>query len=234
MTNATNYFVTEAQISKRIVAIAAASVSLFVELGAVSRDLLTYVPQSNDIGAVNRLLDVLNRTDRQHAVLFFSEFLPWKFNDITKHFGAKLGGERRLADMATERETFLKTMITTDDGKEHEATIWDWVEVNVNVAERKVDYNKNIVNLITRATAPLNADGTENKFQITTAQVLTDVMNAGVTIDDLMAVVDKAMAERKAAELAAKKLADAAAKKAAKAANANNKAKPAKQMTMNG
>ena len=208
-------------IDTRIKSIAAASKALFVELGHASRELLMYVPDSNDIDAVNRLIAVLNRTDAQHAVLFFGEFLPWKFDG---KFTTKLSGERRLAEMTAAREAFLKTMIDDGNGKSHEATLWDWVTENVQVAERKVDYNKNIVNVIQRATAEKNADGTENKFRISKADVIADVMNAGVTIDDLMAVVNAAIDERKKAEEAAKKAEIAAAKKAA---NGNKrKAKP--------
>lgn len=218
----------KATIDNRIQSISVASKALFVELGAASRELLMYVPDSNDIGAVNRLLNVLNRTDRQHAVLFFDEFLPWQFDEATLLFAGKLSGERRNIEYATARNAFLKLMVKAENGKEHEATIWDWVKENVNVAERKVDFNENLKSLIGRATAEKNKDGTVNKFRITNDQVIADVLASGITIDDLMAVVDKAMAERKAAEKAAEIASKAAAAKAAKAAaNANKrKAKP--------
>ncbi len=217
MTNGNNL---KGSIDNRIEIIGKATKTLFIELGAASREILLYVPESKDIGIVNRLLNVLNAHDRNAFVIFIKEFLPWKYEETTGLFAGMLAGERRHNDMAVVRDLFLKSMIDDGNGKSHEATFWDWAKDNIQAAERKVDFNNNLVSLIQRATAEKNKDGTENKYRISNRDVITDIMNAGVTLDDLMAVVTEAEAAKKKAEAEAKKAAEAEARKAA---NANKK-----------
>jgi hypothetical protein len=206
----------KASIDAHIKAISNASKAVFTHLGLASRELLQYVPESNDINAVNRILNVLNRNDRQAAVIFFAEFLPWKHDEKTGIFTGKLSGDRRLSEMAQARENFLKTMIKDADGKtEHEATIWDWTAENVANVERKVDFNNNLINLIQRATAETNKDGTPNKYRISHVDVIADVINSGITLDEMFEVVNQAMTEKKKAD-------DKAAKEAAKEAAKSN------------
>lgn len=190
----------KASVESSIKAITVASKALFVELGKASRELLMYVPDSNDIGMVNRLLNVLNRHDRDNVVIFFQEFLPWKYDEKAGLFLGKLSGDRRLNEMAVIRDAFLKRIIDDGEGKNHEATVWDWTKENVQATERKVDFNNNLVSLIQRATAEKNKDGTENKYRITNTDIIVDVMNAGITLDEMFSVVTKALDEKKKAE----------------------------------
>ena len=64
----------KAVVYGRLEAIMAAEKITRVELGAMSRELLMYVPDTNDIDIVNRLLGVLTPMNRRTAILFFFKF----------------------------------------------------------------------------------------------------------------------------------------------------------------
>ena len=194
-------------IGSRIEAIANAEKVTHTELGYLSRELLDYVPESKDIGQVNRLLAVLNRSTYDYAVLFFTEFLPWKFDETAGMFTSMINGQRRIDEMLLNIKTHLELKVKDENGKEHDWNIHDWTRENVQPAVRKVDFNKNLVNLIGRAMAEKNADGTTNENRIGPVDVVNDVINAGITLDDMFAIVTKAHDAKVKAEEAAKKAA---------------------------
>ena len=78
------------------------------ELGFISRELLEYVPETNDIGKVNRLLSVLTPMNKMTAIYFFKNFLPFRFDEDSRTFGKKLKGEKTLGKYSDKIETFLK------------------------------------------------------------------------------------------------------------------------------
>jgi hypothetical protein len=159
-------------------------------LAEVAATLLVYVPETQDIARVNRLLTVLNRPNQEMAMLFFAEFLEWKLDDKAKIFGAKLKGETKLKRFAEKRVLFLKS------GKD----IWTWGRENIAPAKRKTDFEKNLAALIDRATAEKNSDGSVNESQIEPIDVFNVVMNK-LTLDRIMSfVTDAANAVKAEAE----------------------------------
>lgn len=145
-------------------------------LAELSRDVLEYinVDESNDIATVNRLLDVLTPMNRKTAVLFFAEFLPFKHDDRGV-FGKKIKGEKRIAEKLEQAKAFLA---------DEENNIWVWAESNIKVEKAPIDYAKKISKDVQKALSD-EEDG------ITAGQVLAAVLEGGVTLGDLVALMDQ-------------------------------------------
>jgi hypothetical protein len=158
--------------------------------------------------SVNRLLEVLGRMNRQLAVLFFQNFLPWKYDDTAMIFTSKIKGETKINNKMAAIAAFLAT---------EDNNIWTWQRDNVAPVERKVNFDQNITNLLKRALDP------DNKDHIDTKTALNAVVSV-ITLDDVLSYVTDALEVKKAeeAKLAeeAKKLAEAQAKPEPKAAKA--------------
>ena len=91
----------KAVVYGRLEAIMAAEKITRVELGAMSRELLIYVPETHDIDIVNRLINALTPVNRRAAILFFKHFLPWDVENDADGVFAKFGkmhkGEKKVA-----------------------------------------------------------------------------------------------------------------------------------------
>lgn len=104
-------------------------------LGELSRDLLEYVyiNDSQDITPVNRLLSVLTPMNKRTSVLFFKNFLAWKFDDEAQLFTKK--NKKHYDDKLLAVELFL--------GNE-DSTIWSWAEANVKLEQKEIDWAKRL------------------------------------------------------------------------------------------
>lgn len=163
-------------IEGRIEALAKAETVTKVELAAASRELLHYVPDTNDIGMVNRLMAVLTRNNYRVAALFFAAFLPWKFDDEAGMFAGKVKGEQKIANKLAAAKAFLA---------KEENNIWTWAEREVKIEARTKNYQAQIAQLVTRA---LN----DEKQSISASAVIAGVILGGIKMDDLMAAIDTA------------------------------------------
>ena len=98
-------------VMARFDAIAAAEKITRVELGLLSREILVYVPESQDIEFVNRLLGVLTPMNRRTAILYFGHFLPWEQEHDKEgnfnRFAKKMVGEKKLKKKADAIVTWL-------------------------------------------------------------------------------------------------------------------------------
>lgn len=125
----------KAVVYGRLEAIANAEKITRFELGAISRELLMYVPDSNDIDIVNRLIGVLTPMNRKIAILFFKHFLPWEVevdhDDEFSRFGKKL-----KADKKVKRRMEMIVEFLSDEN----ANIWSWAEVHVEVEQKRNQY----------------------------------------------------------------------------------------------
>ena len=149
-------------------------------LSELSRDLLEYVPVSNDIATVNRLLNVLTPMNRETALKFFDYFLPWDLptkeeveGDKIKSikFGKKTKGDRAINRIASRRATFLE---------DKNNTIWTWSNKHLEVSDRKpTDWRMKLTNDIKKALDP-------EKGGLTQAQVIASVLDGGVSLDTFM------------------------------------------------
>lgn len=129
-------------INVRIDAIKASEAVTKAELGFVSRELLAYVPDSKDVGAVNRLLDVLTPKNREMAVIFFKNFLPWNYDDEAKIFVGMVTGEAKRKRKIDACNVFLK---------KEENNIWTWAKVNIAPMERAKNFAGRIQSVISAA-----------------------------------------------------------------------------------
>lgn len=154
-------------------------------LAALSRDMLLYVPDSQDIEAVNRLLGVLTPMNRRVAILYFDSFLPWEQEkdadgNFTR-FGKKTKGDKKLAAAAKKIVDWL-----ADESN----NIWTWSDQNIELKQ------KDFVGLLTRAIQKaLDGDEKTDTPALTQAQVVATIISAGVDIDTMLEGVETKMQE---------------------------------------
>lgn len=171
-------------LNTRILKIAKAENIVHTELGAFSREVLSYVLRTKDITPVNRIIGVdkdgksyLTRNNKVVAMHFFSEFLPFtaegKASEGTLVFG-KLKGER------SQEKT---TKLINDFLHNPEATIWTWAKDNVTIDPKPKDYVGNVTKAISQALD--SKKGNASKIE-----VLSAVLRSGISLEDMLAVVD--------------------------------------------
>ena len=76
-------------IESNINAVARAERVTKARLSSLSRELIAYVYETNDVAMVDRLLAVLTPANKRVAVAYFPNFLGWAFNVDTCTFGKK-------------------------------------------------------------------------------------------------------------------------------------------------
>ena len=119
-----------------------------VTLGELSRDILDYiyvshvegVDPSEDISPINRLLAVLTPMNMQVAVLFFKNFVSWKFDNDACKFTKK--NKKTFADKLLTVKLFL-------DNEDN--TIWTWAAANIKIEPKPVDWAKRLTKDIANA-----------------------------------------------------------------------------------
>ena len=173
----------KASIATRIDAIKASEAVTKLELGIVSRELLMYVPDSKDIGAVNRLIEVLTPKNREMAVIFFKNFLPWNYDDTANMFIGMVSGE-------TKRKR--KFDATTKFVKDENNNIWTWAKINIAPMERAKNYAGRIQSVI---SAALNDD----KNPLSEMEVFSAITTA-MPLDVIMALIEAALEVKKEEE----------------------------------
>lgn len=166
----------KAGIETNIKALVKSETTTKAALAEVSRSMLTYVIDTNDIGMVNRLCDVLTPMNKQTAFAFFGAFLPWKQDGVT--FGKKLAGPEAIAKRTEAINFFL---VNPDNN------IWTWAADNVEVSAKPKNYASKLSKLVERS---LNDDSEA----LNVNQVIQAVIAGGVSMLDLMASVNSAQA----------------------------------------
>lgn len=167
-------------LSARLSAIAASEAITKRELGLLSRELLSFIVETSDVRIVNTLLGrgadgklTLTVANRKAAGLFFQHFLPFSVDadsDVVQ-FAKKKG---KIFDAAVETiEQFL-----ADDAND----LWSWIDANVKMEQKAIDYAGKITKDIKKA---LDADD-----GLTGAEVMVAVMEGGVSVNDLLQLID--------------------------------------------
>lgn len=161
-------------------------------LGELSRELLEYVPDSNDVGMVNRLTNVLTPMNKATALLFFKHFLPWSMDDAGVTFTKKDKSEKRTAKKLDAIRKFL-----ADEAN----NIWTWAEANVDVAKKEFSLADNITRAVELAiNGKDESKSTLAAEPISAADIMLAVMKAGVGAEDILnAIADNAEEQREAA-----------------------------------
>lgn len=162
--------------------IAAAEKITRTVLAGLSRDMLIYIQDSQDIEAVNRLLGVLTPMNRKVAILYFAHFLPWeqeKGPDGTfQRFGKKTKKLKLEAKKALECSEWLET---------ESNNIWTWGDANVEIKQ------KDLAALLGRAIKKaLNGDEKSDTPPMSMSDVVKTFIAQGVSVEDLFNGMDEA------------------------------------------
>lgn len=175
----------KAVILGRIEAIANAEKITRVELAGVSRELLLYVPDSDDIDMVNRLLGVLTPMNKKMCIEFFKHFLPWEVEE-NKDGEFNRFGKRSKKDKVVKRKLEAITKFLSDEDN----TVWTWGKDNLNLYKVK-PFAANITKAVEKALA---GDETDNGSTpaLSHADVIGAVLAGGISIEDLLDAVDMA------------------------------------------
>lgn len=173
-------------INTRIDAIRASEKITKVELGLISRELLTYVPDSKDIDAVNRLLNVLTPMNYRTAQLFFANFLPWVWDEKNNRFAAMSKGDKAIGNKLTNIKEFLD---------EPHNDIWLWAARNIKLEQTKTPFEERITSLIAKALK-----GEKGLDAVDKRTVIAAVMAGGVSAGDLINIMEEAKAAFEARE----------------------------------
>ena len=157
-------------------------------LGSLSRDLLQYVIDTDDVRPINRLLGteehdgkpVLTYMNRQTANLYFKEFLPWS-NEETK--------QGLLFKNKNKDERFNKKLALIVEWLADELNdIWLWAKDNIDIGTKK-DYAAEIQKAIKAALKGNDKLGYE---PLSIPQVLDAVMSAeGIDIASIITALGK-------------------------------------------
>jgi hypothetical protein len=152
-----------------------------VELGALSRELLIYVPDTNDIDIVNRLLGVVTNMNRRGLILYFQHFLPWNVEKDAEgnfsRFGKKLEGDKKVAKRMALIEEWLK---------DESNTFWVWSDANINLKQK--DLFAPIGRAINKA---LEGDEKTNTPALSPVEVVAAIFGSNLTLADMIAGLDK-------------------------------------------
>lgn len=145
-------------------------------LGPLSRDLLIYTPESDDIATVNRLVHGLSPVNKKAAILFFSHFLPWQVekdaNGQFVRFGKKMTAEKKVK---------AKMQAIVDFLTEETNTIWTWADDNIEI--KKKDFARGIRSAIKKA---LTGDEKSDTPALTMNEVVDAIFDSEADENELI------------------------------------------------
>jgi hypothetical protein len=174
----------------RFEAVANAEKITRVELGHLSRELLIYVTDTQDIDIVNRLINVLTPVNRRVAILYFTHFLPWdketeKDGETFVRFGKKHKGDKQIARKMSAIAEWLK-----DEAN----NIWSWSDENVEIKAK--DFKATVTKAIKKA---IEGDEKSATPPLDPMELMAAIFDGGVTIDMMLAAVIDREEKNKAA-----------------------------------
>jgi hypothetical protein len=183
------------RIEMNITKIAACEKVTKATLSILSRDLLAYVYETNDIAMVNRLLKVLSPVNKRVAEEYFPKYLGWTFNKKELTFGTKAKDKAHTAKY--ELTCAWLGDITND--------IWVFAKQEIVFAVAPKKYASKITQLVTRALK----DAEEG---ISVKDIMYAIMASElVTLNDILAPLAEIPATIDAVELPVIKDLDVAA-----------------------
>lgn len=165
----------KAQMNKRITTQLSHSRNSKKELGLLSRDLLTYVPETNDCPALIRLIEGQSPATKKICMQFFKQHVAWELDESSPQFGKKkkekiVNSVKKKVDKLLEDPDF---------------NLWTWYEAKGEKPEKKpTDFKKALTNNLVKG---LKGEG-ENK--LSTADIAAALFAADVSLRDLMQVAE--------------------------------------------
>lgn len=169
-------------LSARVNAIAHAEKITKHELSLLSREVLAFVLETEDIRIVNTLLGkgedgkyILTSNNRRVAGLYFKEFMPFSNNG-----GKELDQVVFIKKKAKVWDKYAETINNWLADETND--LWKWAGANVQMEPKAKMYGDKITKLVTKALD----DEVEG---LNSMAIIDAVMAGGVTIDDLLALV---------------------------------------------
>lgn len=179
MTNLNNR---QAHINGLIDEVAASEKITKVKLALISRDILSYVMDSDDIASVNRLIGVLTPVNKRVAILYFQAMLPWDVERNTEgafqRFGKKTKADKKIKKAQETIDAFLS---------DPENDIWLWASTNVEVEPKKKDFSGMIQRIVKQALVGDEKSGTD---ALDPMAIIAAVFAGGVNLDDVLLAVE--------------------------------------------
>lgn len=139
----------------------------------LSRSALVAHHNTQDVHYVNSIIKVLTPVNRKVAILYFQEFTGFQWSDEKGEFTKK--------DKKAYDEVFVKAMEFLDDPLNN---IWSWAARNVEVEAKEFTIER--MKKQFESTLKKAKDN-----QITELMVIETMMEAGLSMDTLIALMDK-------------------------------------------
>lgn len=161
-----------AEMNKRVSNHISGVKSSVASLKALSRDMLTYVPETNDAPAATRLVEGESPAVQRKLRQFFATFIGWEFNPEKERYGKKHPKQKVVDNKLAKAQEALK---------DPDFNFWTWYEKDGEKPEKKPkDHKKAVGNAI---KAALTEEG-DNKMSVT--DVATVLFAQGVDMRVLM------------------------------------------------
>lgn len=142
------------------------------QLRALSRTVLEALHATEDIGYVNRLIEVLTPINRKVAVKYFEHFGGFHFDDALGRFTKK--SKKRYQEADALATAFLEDPLNN---------IWSWADRNIEI--QKKDFE------LSQVTAAMgNYLKKAQKAGMSQADVMKAVLAAGIEADTVIAMLD--------------------------------------------
>lgn len=169
-------------LSSRIAKIAAAESITRAELGALSREVLAFVVATEDVRIINTLLGkgedgkfTLTSNNRRVAGLYFKEFTPFTVAETDSGIVQFAKKKAKVWDKGVAK---IEAFLAVEDNN-----LWTWAETNVEIEGKPAEYAGKLTKLVQKSLA----DEVEG---ITGADVINAVLAGGVTVEDLLGMVE--------------------------------------------
>lgn len=184
--------ITLENVNAAIVAIGGHETSFKAAMGEASRDFLTYVAETGDIDAVNRLMAVLTPINRDKARSYFIHFLPYNWDAKA----ARFSGKSKNKDVVSKKDKLVAAFLA-DEAE----SLWTWYADQQGPAIAKAkEYEKKIEALVKKAIEDKNEG-------ISAVAVIRAVIRGGASLAEIMeaiapaeqAKVEVPVADKKAA-----------------------------------
>lgn len=150
------------------------------ELMSLSRSVLEAHHVTQDVGFINRLIGVLTPVNRKVAILYFQEFSGFKWNADSQAFTGK--DKKKYDEQHKKALDFLADPLNN---------IWSWAAREVEVEKKDFDLDRLKKQL--ESTLKKAADA-----QFSQLQVLETMMEAGLKLDTVLALMDKVQGKAEA------------------------------------
>lgn len=135
----------------------------------LSREILTAIHATGDIGYANRLLPVLTPVNKKVAILFLKHFTGFRFDDESLLFTKK--NQKKYDEAHAAHVVFLE---------DPNNNIWSWAERHIDVEEKPFDV-KTVTSTIIKAIKKTNDQ----------KAVMKAVLAGGITVDTIIALMQE-------------------------------------------